>query len=176
MNFTVYRGDYIVLETPNNDLLNLVIPGLEINQKLPKKSSETSYIKIKKSGKYDFTLGDYKGHLTVLELESPKYSEVTAKEALTLMANIKPFILDVRTQGEYEAGFIENATLLPVQFLKRDIKELEKYKNEPILVYCQSGNRSTVAARILIDNGFTNIYNLRYGIGDWKSRGYNIVK
>jgi rhodanese-related sulfurtransferase len=41
-----------------------------------------------------------------------------------------------------------------------------------ILIYCATGNRSTVASRILADLGFKRIYNLRYGVYDWARKGH----
>lgn len=48
------------------------------------------------------------------------------------------------------------------------------YTNAPILVCCASGNRHTVASRILVDSGLTDIINLRYGIAQWVYEKYPI--
>lgn len=45
-----------------------------------------------------------------------------------------------------------------------------------ILVYCATGNRSTVAAKILIDNGFKRIFNLRQGISGWERDKHPVVQ
>jgi len=82
--------------------------------------------------------------------------------------------LDVRTHGEYKAGHIENATLIPVQELQSRIKELAEYKNQDILIYCATGNRSTVASKILIDDGFNRIINMRHGIYGWRMEEYPV--
>jgi len=73
----------------------------------------------------------------------------------------------VRTAGEYAAGHIENAGLL--DFYAVDFKErlLMIPKNQPIFLYCRSGNRSGNAAQFLISNGYTKVYNLQRGIMDW---------
>jgi len=81
-------------------------------------------------------------------------------------------ILDVRTPEEYDKdGHIPNSILIPVQVLPQHIKDLEKFKDKKILVYCRSGNRSSVASKFLEQNGFKNVYNLKYGIIDWKKEG-----
>ena len=82
----------------------------------------------------------------------------------------------MRTQGEFNRGYIAGAVLLPLQQLQRRVGELDKYKNQPILIYCASGNRSTTASKILLDRGFKNIMNLRRGIHDWVRDGYLVVK
>lgn len=175
-NITVYRGDYIVFVLENGVETTFKIDKLKINEVLPKKVDETPYIKIKQSGLYSYTLGKIEGTINVLEYSGSNYQELSAEKSVELINNINPFILDVRTEGEFKSGHIPNASLLPVQILSKNIDQIEKYKNEPIFVYCQSGNRSTVASKILIDEGFTKVYNLRNGIGDWIRRGYPIIK
>ena len=104
-----------------------------------------------------------------------RYWEVNSKEGADLIKNSEPFILDVRTDAEYAEGHLQDSYLLPVQVLSEQISLIEKYKDQDILIYCRSGNRSTVASKILLDAGFTNIYNLRYGIKGWIADGYSVV-
>lgn len=80
-------------------------------------------------------------------------------------------LLDVRTPGEYEAAHIPGAELIPVQELSARAGEIDAYKNEPVYVYCRSGNRSRSASQILLDKGFTQVYNLDQGIGSWAGAG-----
>lgn len=176
LNLTVYRGDYIVVNLKGDRSFIFIIPDLDINETLPKGEGEKPYIKMKKSGVYNFTLGERSGVINVLELTANSYKEVNSKEALKVISNINPVIIDVRTQGEYLSGHIKDAAILPVQILSSNLDKLEQFRDEPILLYCQSGNRSTVAAKILIDNGFSNVYNLRYGIGNWKAEGLPLNK
>ena len=104
------------------------------------------------------------------------YEEITATEASKLIDSSNPFILDVRTEGEFASGHSPEATLIPVQVIGENLDKLEMYKNEPIFIYCRSGNRSTVASKILIEAGFNKIYNLEKGIGDWINSGLPIEK
>lgn len=78
------------------------------------------------------------------------------------------FILDVRTTDEFNQGHIEGAEQISVDDLKDRMEELEEYKDKPLLVYCRSGNRSSKAVDILLDNGFTNIYHMNEGFMNWK--------
>jgi len=82
-------------------------------------------------------------------------------------------ILDVRTQEEYDIEHIQNAVLIPVQELENRVGEL--FKDETLLVYCRTGNRSQTAVNILEENGFTKIYHMNGGITAWKSAGYPTV-
>jgi rhodanese-related sulfurtransferase len=81
-------------------------------------------------------------------------------------------ILDVRTQQEYNTGHIHNAILIPVTELPNRLGELNKERET--LVYCGSGGRSATASQILVDNGFSNIYNMLGGITAWRNAGYPI--
>lgn len=172
LKITVYRGDYIIFRFKDKMVRRISIPQLEINSSFPPSEGEKPYIKMKNSGSFAFTLGNFKGSIEVLEYTGQNYQEVSAEEASLLIANTSPLILDVRTQQEYEYSRIEGALLYPVQTLEQDVNKLLQYKNEPVFVYCQSGNRSTVASRMLINAGFTKVYNLRNGIGDWVNRGF----
>lgn len=101
------------------------------------------------------------------------YYQITQAEAKELMDSEKDYIiLDVRTEEEYEAGHIENAILIPhTEIGQRAEKEL-KDKNQLILVYCRSGNRSKTASKILAELGYTNVMEFG-GINSW---AYGTIK
>ena len=67
-------------------------------------------------------------------------------------------IFDVRTPEEYAEGHYEGAVNIPLNEIESRIDEFSP-KDEPIIVYCQSGNRAESARTILIENGYTNVYN-----------------
>jgi len=64
--------------------------------------------------------------------------------------------VDVRTPGEYDELHYPDAINIPVEELSTRLAELEP-KDQPIVVYCRSGNRSAEAKSILDQNGFTNV-------------------
>jgi rhodanese-related sulfurtransferase len=88
----------------------------------------------------------------------------------------KGFILDVRSDWEFESGYIEGA-------VNADIHE-EKFRalvdrldhSKPCFVYCFSGGRSQEAGAYLISKGYTTVYELRGGISSWQKAGYPITK
>ena len=85
-------------------------------------------------------------------------------------------MLDVRTPREFAEGHLEGAMLIPVQVLQARLGELAGHKDEPVFVYCKTGNRSTVAAKLLVDAGHTEVVNLRRGIREWQSAGLPVVR
>lgn len=174
--FTIYRGDYVRIETTSGATVVLAIPALDVAQSFPPAEGEPQYVKIPDAGTYPFTAGTATGVIEAIEYQAPQYAEVSAKEAAALIANRQPFILDVRTAREFGAGHLEGASLVPVQDLHGRLSELAAHKREPVLVYCATGNRSTVAAKLLIDAGFEQVYNVRRGIGEWSREGLPVVR
>lgn len=101
-----------------------------------------------------------------------KYNKITAEEAKEIINSQEVIILDVRTPAEYEEGHIEGALLIPDYEIKNLADSKLPDKDEKILVYCRSGNRSKSAAKVLADMGYTNIYEFG-GIMGWT---YGTVK
>ena len=123
--------------------------------------------------------GSQYGQIVVLQYKAPSdasFKELSAKQAKQLIDSTAPFILDVRTPKEYYHAHIPQAKLIPVQQLGKRTGEIAAYKQQPIVVYCHSGNRSTVAAEILIQEGFTQLYHLRHGILDWIKQDYPLIR
>jgi rhodanese-related sulfurtransferase len=177
MNLTVYRGDYIKfkLADPTTETV-LSIPDLSIQQRLAGNLDEAPYFKMEKSGVFPFVLGTAKGSIAVVDYRQANYREVASKEAAELIRNITPLVLDVRTPGEYNRGHLKDSVLIPVQQLQARWQEIAGYKNKDVLIYCATGNRSTVAAKILIDNGFKRIFNLRQGISGWEREKLPVIQ
>lgn len=100
------------------------------------------------------------------------YEQITQDKAKELMEAEEPaVILDVRTYEEYNQGHIEGSLCIPVEALQNNgkavIEQLIPRKDQIILVYCRSGNRSKTASQILADIGYTNVKEFG-GINDWQ--------
>ena len=76
-------------------------------------------------------------------------------------------ILDVRNEDEFAEGHLKNAIQIPVKELKENLSDIEKFKDELVLVYCRSGKRSAEAMDILKENGFKNLVHMKDGISKW---------
>lgn len=86
------------------------------------------------------------------------------------------FLLDVRTTSEWSSdGYIEGAKLIPHSDIESRQDELPSDKDDLIMLYCRSGNRSQDAAQTLIDLGYSNIIELEVGITGWKENGNEVV-
>ena len=95
------------------------------------------------------------------------YRQVSPEEAAAMMEEESDYIiLDVRTQEEYETAHIPGAICIPNETIgTEDIPELPD-KEQLILVYCRSGNRSKQASEKLVNQGYTNIVEFG-GINSW---------
>ena len=93
------------------------------------------------------------------------YQQITQEEAKEMMDTQEVIILDVREQDEYDSG--HGAVLLPVGSIDEDTAaEVIPEKDSSVLVYCRSGNRSKTASTVLVELGYTNIYEFG-GINTW---------
>ena len=95
------------------------------------------------------------------------YRQVTTEEAVNIMQTEENYvILDVRTAQEFASGHIPGAVLLPNETIGTGDIPLLPDKDQLILVYCRSGNRSKQAAEKLAQLGYTNIVEFG-GINSW---------
>ena len=95
------------------------------------------------------------------------YIQIQMDEAITMMEEETDYIiLDVRTPEEFAEKHITGALNVPNESIgTEEIKELQN-KDQLILVYCRSGNRSKQASEKLVALGYTNVYEFG-GINDW---------
>ncbi|GAB5524563.1 MAG: hypothetical protein Roseis2KO_24350 [Roseivirga sp.] len=89
----------------------------------------------------------------------------TSQDVTALVSDENLLILDVRQREEYEVSHLKGAVLAD----DVDFKRLET--DQPILVYCTVGFRSTELGTTLTHNGFSHIYNLEGGLIGWKNQG-----
>ena len=183
----VYRGETVHLSmAPGDTAYSIHIPGLSVSAENTAATPLDFRFKANTVGVYPIYCnggcpsgdGMQTGRIVVMpyaEATDATYTELSAAEARQLIAAENPFILDVRTPNEFKSGHIAGAVLIPVQQLADRIGEIASQRDRKILIYCRSGNRSTVAAEILHRAGFSAVWNLRHGILEWQAAGYPVV-
>jgi rhodanese-related sulfurtransferase len=98
---------------------------------------------------------------------------ITADEAKTIMDTEDGYrLVDVRTQEEFDTGYIPGAILIPHTNIQEMAPDLLPDLDQKILVYCRSGSRSKTASKALVNMGYTDVLDMG-GINDWE---YDIVK
>lgn len=178
----VYKGDAVELYyQKSSDNCNYTIPSIKNVTSIKKENMTGVKFTAQDTGTFVVISNNQKeeGVVKVLEFvpdTNIKINNVNAKEAAKILNDTTIFVLDVRTPAEYEEGHIPRAVLVPVYELADKIDEISKYKNQPVFVYCRSGNRSAVALRILTKQGFTNIVHLKSGIRSWINEGFELDK
>lgn len=86
----------------------------------------------------------------------------------TRLFNDDALVLDVREDKEFSSGHIPKAKHIPLGKLSSRMQELDKFKTQPILVTCRSGQRSARACGMLKKAGFETVYNQAGGILAWE--------
>ncbi len=103
--------------------------------------------------------------------EESEYIRIDAEAAKEMMESEDVVILDVRTEEEFEEIRIEGAVLIPDYEIAELAEEKLPDKEATILVYCRTGRRSEIASKVLIEMGYTKVYDFG-GIVDWN---YDII-
>ena len=106
-------------------------------------------------------------------LSSPETNIISESDFIELKDS-EYILIDVRTQDEFDSGHINSAINLDFysNTFKNDILSLSK--NETIVLYCRTNNRSSKTANILKENGFKEISVLEGGITEWVKNGNDI--
>ena len=83
------------------------------------------------------------------------------------------FVLDVRTQEEWDEFHIPDSTLIPLEELSSRLAEIPG--DQEIGTVCRTGNRSQAGRDILLDAGFTQVSSMKGGLREWRDSGYPTV-
>lgn len=81
-------------------------------------------------------------------------------------------LVDVREPNEHATGYIPGATLVPLS--RFDAQKIPQSSQQKIVLYCRSGQRSTMAAQRLFNAGYKEVTHLENGIGAWIRAGYAV--
>jgi rhodanese-related sulfurtransferase len=101
---------------------------------------------------------------------------VNTLEATQLINRQDAVVIDVRTTDEFSKGHILNSRNVPLAQLDARLSDLERYKDKPVIVACESGGRSGAAATVLRKSGFAQVFNLSGGVAAWQQAGLPVEK
>lgn len=86
-------------------------------------------------------------------------------------------VLDIRSQDEYSKGHLAGAQHLALsQIQTNNFGPVEKHKDAPIIVVCESGMTAGSAARQLYKAGFKQVYTLSGGMAQWRAENLPVTK
>jgi len=103
-------------------------------------------------------------------------SQAIEPTAAVRLANAGALVLDVRDGKDYEAGHIIDARHVPASELAGRAESFKRYRDKPVLVYCDGGPASAGAARLLRAAGFGKVVTLRGGLQSWRQENLPLVK
>ena len=110
-----------------------------------------------------------------LRLRTTGAIAVGSTEVVRLM-NQGALLIDLRTKEAYDAGHIGEARHLPVERLDAELESLKKWREKPVILYCDSGVRSAAATRKLLKAGFAQAVSLDGGVLAWSRDNLPLVK
>jgi rhodanese-related sulfurtransferase len=110
-----------------------------------------------------------------LRARATGFMAVGPQDAIRLM-NQNALVLDLRPAEAFAAGHLAGARNLPPDQLPQAGDTLKKYKEKPVIVYCDTGTQSGPAARKLAEQGFTKAVNLRGGLTAWRAENLPLAK
>jgi len=101
---------------------------------------------------------------------TPIYTDIDSIRLKAMLSNKDFYFINVHTpyQGEIE----KTDAFIPYDQIDKNLNKLPKDKNAKIVLYCQSGRMSAIAAKRLTELGYTDVYNHILGMHDWQSKGY----
>jgi rhodanese-related sulfurtransferase len=110
-----------------------------------------------------------------LRARAANFSAVGPQDAIRLM-NQHALVLDIRPHEAFAAGHLSGARSLPPDQILKAGDTLKKYKEKPVVVYCDTGSLGGSAVRQLVTQGFTKAVNLRGGIAGWRAENLPLTK
>ncbi len=102
-------------------------------------------------------------------------SALSVGQATRLQNDGDALFLDVRDNQQFKNGHLIDAKNIPIKGLADKSSELSKYKQKPIIVYCENGMRAGKACSVLRKAGFTDLYTLNGGIAAWEKANLPLV-
>lgn len=103
--------------------------------------------------------------------------QISNREATWFINRENGVVVDVRSQDEFSQGHIVDAVNIPVsQIEANNLTQIEKHKDAPTIVVCESGMRASSAAAAMSKAGFKRVYVLRGGLANWRSENLPVTK
>jgi rhodanese-related sulfurtransferase len=112
------------------------------------------------------------GFLKLVNDAKSRINEVTVEQTRKRMdGDPRVKLLDVREDNEWQAGHAAEAEHLGKGIIERDIEQMVPEKSTELILYCGGGYRSALAADVLQQMGYTNVFSMAGGWKAWKDAG-----
>ncbi len=101
---------------------------------------------------------------------------VSPQELSNLVNKQEGVVLDIRDSKEFRSGHITEAINIPFNDLANKMSEINAYKEKPVIVVCKMGQTAGGVTKQLKEAGFTQVYKLTGGMGEWSASSLPVVK
>jgi rhodanese-related sulfurtransferase len=108
-------------------------------------------------------------------MRATAFAAVSSQELIRLM-NQGALVLDIRKPEEFSAGHVSGAKQLPSDKILTAGETFKRFKDKPVIVYCDSGSLAAAAVRQLNAQGFTKAFTLRGGFAGWRAENLPVAK
>ncbi|WP_027965705.1 rhodanese-like domain-containing protein [Halomonas halocynthiae] len=112
----------------------------------------------------------------VYEMRSAQSNGVSTSEATQLINREDAIVVDTREAKDFKTGHIAGARNIPQSRLEDRMSELDKFKSEPIIIVCKTGQTAGAAQAKLSKAGFERVFKLQGGIMQWQSDSLPLVR
>jgi len=103
------------------------------------------------------------------------HASVSSQDLIRLM-NQGALVLDIRKPDEFAQGHVNGAKHLPSDQILTAGDQFKRFKEKPVVVYCDSGSLAAAAVRQLTEQGFTKAFTLRGGFSGWRAENLPVAK
>lgn len=111
-----------------------------------------------------------------LALAQVEDDSVTLEYARKELEAGKATLIDIREPQEHATGVAKGARLLPMRQLAGRVGEIPNDPKTPVLLICNTQNRSSATLKFLLGKGYTNVRYVRGGMSEWSQRGWPLIR
>jgi len=108
-------------------------------------------------------------------MQSAAFASISSQDLIRLM-NQGALVLDIRKPEQFAAGHVNGAKQLDSDKILTASDTFKRFKEKPVVVYCDSGSLAAAAARQLKEQGFTKAFTLRGGLAAWRAENLPVAK
>lgn len=114
----------------------------------------------------------------VLQACSPEFvlPNVSLDQARSEHQAGKVLMIDIREPQEHATGVAQGVVLMPMGQVAQRMAEIPRQADQPVLLICNTQNRSRAVTEALKEQGFTNVRYVNGGMSEWAKRGWPMVK
>lgn len=101
---------------------------------------------------------------------------VSAQQATNMINREDATVIDLRDADEFRQGHVAGSLNIPMSQFTERVAELDKFKDNPVILVCKTGTTATMAGRQLSTRGFAKVARMQGGIQGWRADNLPVVK